>query len=64
MFVKPICLPFSDNDKEEYKFNSDGDLLNVTVAGWGATDPRGKNDNFHRSSRIWTLIHNYNQLRL
>ena len=41
-FVKPICLPFSDNDKEEYKFNYDGDILNVTVAGWGATDPRGK----------------------
>ena len=52
MFVKPICLPFSDNDKEEYKFNSDGDLLNVTVAGWGATDPRGKNIYLTFSSRI------------
>ena len=40
--MNPICLPFSDNDKEEYKFDSDGELLNVTVAGWGATDPRGK----------------------
>ena len=41
--MQPICLPFSDNDKEEYKFDNDGELLNVTVAGWGATDPRGKN---------------------
>ena len=54
-FVKPICLPFSDNDKEEYKFNYDGDILNVTVAGWGATDPRGKFDHFH--CRIWKLIY-------
>ena len=49
-FVKPICLPFSDNDKEEYKFDSEGDLLNVTVAGWGATDPRGKNSYLYFSS--------------
>ena len=48
--MEPICLPFSDNDKEEYKFNSDGDLLNVTVAGWGATDPRGKNSYLYFSS--------------
>ena len=48
--MKPICLPFSDNDKEEYKFDSDGELLNVTVAGWGATDPRGKNSYLYFSS--------------
>ena len=40
--MKPICLPFSDNNKEEYKFDNDGELLIVTFAGWGATDPRGK----------------------
>ena len=54
--MKPICLPFSDNDKEEYKFDSDGELLNVTVAGWGATDPRGKHSYLDFSSTIWLLI--------
>jgi len=53
-FVKPICLPFSDNDKEEYKFDSDGELLNVTVAGWGATDPRGR----HTADKLQTIALN------
>ena len=40
--VKPICLPYEDNEKEDYHFNSQGDKLDSVVAGWGATDPRGK----------------------
>merc|ERR1712038_237752 len=42
-YVTPICLPYADNVKEDYHFNTLGDELKAWVAGWGATDPRGRN---------------------
>ena len=40
-YVKPICLPYDDNVKEDYHVDSEGEKLKTWVAGWGATDPRG-----------------------
>lgn len=40
-FVKPICLPFDDNAKEDYRKHQNGTDIVTHVAGWGATDPRG-----------------------
>jgi len=42
-FVVPICLPYDDNVKEDYG-RSNGKTTENTfwVAGWGATDPRGR----------------------
>ena len=42
-FVKPVCLPYEDNVREDYHFMKNGEKLESWVAGWGATDPRGKN---------------------
>lgn len=47
-FVKPICLPYDDNVKEDYHFKNSGDELVTWVAGWGATDPRGR----HTADRL------------
>jgi len=47
-FVKPICLPYEDNVKEDYNFAKIGEKLETWVAGWGATDPRGR----HTADRL------------
>ena len=41
-FVKPICLPYEDTIDEDYEFDDEGEKLELWVAGWGATDPKGK----------------------
>ena len=40
-FVKPICLPYGDDVKEDYRKGQNGKDLETHVAGWGATDARG-----------------------
>jgi len=47
-FVIPICLPYDDNVKEDYHFRKSGKKLETWVAGWGATDPRGR----HTAERL------------
>jgi len=38
-FVRPICLPFTDDSSESYKDDDEETI----VAGWGATEERGRN---------------------
>jgi len=47
-FVKPVCLPYEDNVREDYHFMKNGEKLESWVAGWGATDPRGR----HTADRL------------
>lgn len=39
-FVRPICLPFDHEESENYAVTSIGQ--DVAVAGWGATNERGR----------------------
>ena len=41
-FVKPICLPYEDAVDEIYEFDDEGEKQEMWVAGWGATDFKGK----------------------
>ena len=44
VFIKPICLPYDADPKEDYQSLEEP----VYVAGWGVTGPRSK----FNSSRI------------
>lgn len=41
-YVIPVCLPFADEENEEYQKSKIGDVQAIHVAGWGATNEKGK----------------------
>ena len=41
-FVQPICLPFDHEESENYEATTKENGLEVIVAGWGATNERGR----------------------
>ena len=40
-YVKPICLPYQDDAKEDYQTSQAVQHSDFFVAGWGATTGRG-----------------------
>ena len=43
-YVQPICLPLWDVENEDYIFAEGDRKAETEVAGWGATNERGEND--------------------
>lgn len=53
-YVVPICLPFDDDEDEQYLINPK--RLRTEVAGWGATNERGKASSLEHYKKSMSLV--------
>ena len=40
--MKPICMPYYDDVNDNYRRDKNGVDLEAVIAGWGATENKGR----------------------